>query len=477
VRENLSLLADFLTLLGAFFLGFVVGVFLPPLQRFVSSIWHAPGQFAKGARNVGDRLRQAFKAASEEPMDRAGWSGALAGTVFDLMTLRVRHAEASFREGIAAFDEGRHGQAQRRLTQAILWDGKQELKPLHVLAHLRLGWLHEERGALAEAREHYSRAVRLDTDNLSATLNLGMIQFRLGETGPAISQFQRALELDPANLDTHYYLYAIYREAGMEREAIEQLRILKAGDNSRVLVELFSSHAEDGFRLGRYPDAASDYELALQLDPARVQLYVNLGDLYYLRREPITALETWSRGLWIEYSEALAERLVRVGSQHEDIWPVVTLLRDCLSRHSRDGRYYSLLRRLLRQAKQDSESQKLLEEAARLSPELLDVQVELGDMYSEAGQEEQAKAAYRAGLVAARANEKVYRCRVCGYVSREEQARCFECNRWGTTEGMTRSAVEEYAVGAKRLVARAAAVRQSLGSVWGRITRQLPSGR
>jgi len=475
VRENLSLAADVLTLLGAFFLGLVVGALLTPLRRLISSISHASGQFTKGARNVGDRLRQAFRAASEQPIDRAGWTGALAGTVFDLMTLRVRRAEASFREGIAAFDAGNHDQAQRKLNQAILWDGKQELKPLHVLAHLRLGWLHEERGALAEAREHYVTAAHLDADNLNATLHLGMVQFRLGETGPAIFQFQRALELDPGNLDTHYYLYAVYREAGMEREGLEQLRILKAGEDGGVLVELFSSHAEDSFRLGRHAEAECDYELALQLNPDRVQLYVTLGDLHYLRSEPHTALETWSRGLWIEYSEALAERLLKVGVQHDDIWPVITLLRDCLSRHGRDGRYHLLLSRWLYQAGQDTESRSLLEEAVRLSPGLLDAQVDLGDLHCRAGQEEQASAAYRAGLVAAQANETVYRCRACGYVTREEQARCFECNRWGTLDGMTRGAAEAHTAGARRLVERASAVRQRLGSVWGRITRWLPS--
>ena len=43
MRENMSLLADILTLLGAFFLGFIAGSLFAPLRRFVNGIWRAPG--------------------------------------------------------------------------------------------------------------------------------------------------------------------------------------------------------------------------------------------------------------------------------------------------------------------------------------------------------------------------------------------------------------------------------------------------
>ena len=476
MRENMSLLADILTLLGAFFLGFIAGSLFAPLRRFVSGIWRAPGQLTRGARNVGERLRQAFRVPAEEPIDRAGFSGALAGTVFDVMTLRVRRAETSFHEGIAAFDKGDHDLARRRFTEAVFWDGKQELRPLHVLAHLRLGWLDEERDALAQAREHYKKAARLDPDNLTATVRLGMMHFRLGETGPAIFQFQRALELNPGDLDTHYCLYALYRQAGMERESVEQLRILKAGENGMVLSELFSRHGEDNFRLSRYAEAIHDYELALQVDPDNVRSYAALGDLRDLQQEPHTALETWARGLWVGYSDALAERVLQVASEHEDVWPVISLLRDCVARHPRDGRYPFLLARLLSRAGQEAESAALFKEAVRVSPQLLEAQAELGDCYARAGQDALARATYQAGLDAARAQECVYSCRVCGYSTQEGQARCFQCNRWGTLEKVTRSEAGARASAPKNLIERASAVRQSLSTAWNRITGLLPPG-
>lgn len=254
--EDIGLLGDILALLGAFFLGFIAGIAFRPLRHFVSALWRTPGQLFKGAQNVGARLRQAFHASvAEAEQERTSWDGALAGLVSDVLSFNVRRAEAAFREGLEAFEQGDYALARRRFSEAILWDRKLELKPLHVQAHLRLGWLDEERRAWDEAKKHYKRAAQLDMDNLQAAIRLGMVHFRLGETGPAIFQFQRALELDPANLDTHYYLYAIYRKANMEAEALEQLRIIKAGESAEKLAALFERHGEDHFRLGYYSEA------------------------------------------------------------------------------------------------------------------------------------------------------------------------------------------------------------------------------
>jgi len=473
----MSLLTDLLILFGAFSLGFIVGIVFMPLRRFVSGLWHTPGRLSRGARNVSAKLRQAFQSSAlEEPLERTGFSGALAGVISDVLTLRVRHAEASFREGMAAFDSGDYELARRKFSRAIFWDSRLELKPLHIQAHLRLGWLEEEQGAWRSARDHYRQAVRLDAGNISAIVRLGMMHFRLGETGPAIFQFQRALELDPTDLDTHYHLYAIYRQAKMEREALEQLRIIKAGEDIDALFELFSRHGEENFRLSRYTEAVDDYGLAMQICPYRLPPYMALGDLYYLQQQPHTALEMWCRGLWVDYSDALAERLLAVIEEVTDPWPVIDLLRDCVARHSRDGRYHFLLARLLRYLGREEESIALLEKAVVLTPQLLQAQEELGDLYTRLGQDALASTRYRAGLSAARAEETVYRCQVCSYVTREGQARCFQCNHWGTLEKMTRAEAEAHVSMPRSILERANEARQSLYSLWNRIAGQLPPG-
>nr|MBC7245792.1 hypothetical protein [Chloroflexota bacterium] len=479
MENSIGLLGDILALLGAFFLGFIAGMVFRPLRRFLSALWHTPGQLFKGAQNVSTRLRQAFRAASisaEEEQTQASLSGTLAGIVSDVLTFNVRRAEATFQEGMAAFDRGDYELARRKFAEAIFWDRGVELKPLHVLAHLRLGWLDEERRAWSDAKKHYKRAVQLDVDNLTAAIRLGMVHFRLDEIGPAIFQFQRALDLDATNLDTHYYLYAIYRKANMEAEALEQLRIIKVGESAERLAALFSHHGEDHFRLACYPEARNDYQLALQFDPYSISFYIALGDLYYLDQQPHTALDTWCRGLWVDYSDALAERVLIVAGETADIWGAITLVRDCLARHPRDGRYAYLLSRLLCRAGEEEESTAWLEKAVHLTPQLLAAQEELGGTYARVGQEAKAALTYHDGLSVALAQETVYRCQACGYVTKENQARCFQCNHWGTFEKMTRGEAEMRALPSRNLLQRAGAVRQSLSSAWDRIARPLLPG-
>ncbi len=476
--ENTGLIGDILALLGAFFLGFVAGALFGPLRHFVVSLVRTPGQVFKGAQNAGAKLLQAFRtSAAEEELDRSGLSGALAGAISGVLTANVRRAEASFREGMAAFDQGELDTARRKLSEAIFWDRRVELAPMHVLAHLRLGGLDEQQSAWDNAKKHYQRAAQLDANNVPAAVHLGMVHFRLGETGPAIFQFQRALELDPANLDTHYYLYTVYRRAKMESEALEQLRLIKAGESADKLVELFARHGGEHFRLAAYPDAVNDYELALQLDPGSIPLYLALGDLYHLQGQVHTALETWCRGLWAGYSDALAERVLAVAGEAVDVWPVITLVRDCVARHPEDGRQRLLLSRLLRGVGQEEERVIHLQQAVHLSPELLAAQEELGDLYTQVGETAKATLTYKDGLISARGQETVYRCKVCAYVTVEPQERCFQCNRWGSFESMSRMEADGRGSGPRNLLQRAgAALRgQSLQSVWSRIRGQLPA--
>jgi lipopolysaccharide biosynthesis regulator YciM len=253
------------------------------------------------------------------------------------------------------------------------------------------------------------------------------------------------------------------------------LRTIKAGEDVSTLLDLFSRHAKDSFRLGRYAEAVKDYELALQIDPARVPLYTALGDLYHLQQQPRAALETWCRGLWTGYSDAVAERLVAVAKEVEDAWSVISLLRDCVARHPRDGRYRFLLAKLLRQAGEEDKSLARLEEAVRLSPHLTEAQEELGDLYARAEQVRVASATYRAGLGAARAQETVYRCAACAYVTHEDQERCFQCNRWGTLESTTRGEAEARASFPRSLL-EPRKVARSLSTLWNKVAGQLPSG-
>ena len=472
--ENTGLIGDILALLGVFFLGFVAGVFFAPVQRLLAGVVRGPRTLVKGAQAVSGKLLEALSSA-EDRIDNSKVSQTLTNAVTGALTIGLRQAEAAFREGTEAFDRGDQTAARRRLSLALFWDRRVELAPMHVSAHLKLGMLDEDKGDFAEAKKHYQRAAQLDPNNTQAAARLGMVHFRLKENGAAIFQFQRALELDPSNLDTHYSLYTVYRQAGMEKEALEQLRIIKAGENADKLVELFARHGAEHFRLGAYPEASADYELALQLMPQSLPLYQALGDLYHLMKQPHTAIETWCRGLWEGYSEALAERVEAAAGEADDVWPIITLVRDCTERHPQDGRYGLLCSHLLHRVGAEEERIARLEAAARVNAPPVAVLMELGEIYELAGDSARANQFYRDGLVAARGQEKVFCCRVCGNVSGEDQQRCFQCGNWRTFEPTIRAACGEKGRISLSLLERAGGVRHRLESTWSRIRALLPS--
>ena len=472
--ENTGLIGDILALLGVFFLGFVAGVLFAPVQRLLAGVVRGPKVLVKGAQAVSTRLLEALSSA-EDRIDNSRVSQSLTNAVTGVLTIGLRQAEAAFREGREAFDRGDYGTARRRLSLALLWDQRVELAPMHISAHLKLGMLDENKGDFAEAKKHYQRAAQLDPNNTEAAARLGIVHFRLKENGAALFQLQRALELDPSNLDTHYSLYTVYRQAGMEKEALEQLRIIKAGESADKLVELFAQHGAEHFRLEAYVEAAADYELALQLMPQSLPLYVALGDLYYLMKQPRTAVETWCRGLWEGYSEALAERVQTVANEADNVWEIITLVRDCTERHPQDGRYGLLLSRLLHLVGAEEERVARLEVAARVSAPPVAALMELGELYAQAGDAERASQCYRNGLMAARGQEEVFCCRVCGNVSSENQQRCFRCGNWQTFESRVRAGCEKKSTAPFDLLERASKVRHRLGSTWSRIKGLLPS--
>jgi len=472
--RDLGLLGDILILVGVFCLGFAAGIAFPYVRRLIRGAGRAPGRLWRGTREAGRKVRQALGTRSLEPVpDRDSFADRLSGTVADVLTFTLRHAHNAFREGLGAFDQGDVKRARARLSEALFWDRRAELRSMHVLAHIHLGQLDMDAGDLQAARGHFWRAAELDPGSLPALMGLGQVYYGLQEVSRAILQFQRALELDPTNLDTRYWLYAVLRRANMEGEALDQLRTLKAGERAQDLAALFARHGEEHFRRGGYADALDDHVLAVELDPQCLALYRRLGDLYQVSGQPFSAVETWCRGLWQGYSGLLADRVLDSLEATEDMRGIVRLVRQCAVRHDADGRYRYLLSRVLRAAGDTDKGRVALEQAVQLSPGLLDAQLELGDLSADAGQEVKAGRAYRAGLCAALAEEKVFQCGDCGYRASDMEERCPSCGCWHCFSEVARG--EQWTTRRPTIGQRLWGVRHRLHTAWIRIAGQLPS--
>ena len=98
-----------------------------------------------------------------------------------------------------------------------------ELEPAHADAHVNLGRLLQETGAIAAALEHYQAALTADPACATAAFNLGVAYEDLGRRREAIAAYGKAIEIDPELRDAHFNLSRIYERSGKRTAALRHL--------------------------------------------------------------------------------------------------------------------------------------------------------------------------------------------------------------------------------------------------------------
>lgn len=161
--------------------------------------------------------------ASPEPPSREAPAGA---TLWAERTLAGVDADALFDAALdmEATEPVRALAAYRRVIQ---------VDPRHGDAHLNLGRLLHERGALDQAEREYRAAAELDPGNARAHYNLGVVLEDLGRPDKAVEAYSAALALDPDLGAAHFNLSRLLEAEGRPQEALRHLasykRILDRG--------------------------------------------------------------------------------------------------------------------------------------------------------------------------------------------------------------------------------------------------------
>jgi len=108
-----------------------------------------------------------------------------------------------------------------------------ELDPALADAHVNLGRLLHERGAVHEATEHYRAALEADPASARAHYNLGVALEDLGEPDGAARAYHEALDRDPELAVAHFNLSRLFEAAGASAQALSHLvaykRLLERG--------------------------------------------------------------------------------------------------------------------------------------------------------------------------------------------------------------------------------------------------------
>lgn len=141
----------------------------------------------------------------------------------------------------------RQGQTAKaeQLYQEIL-----KKTPNHAGAHHRLGVLYAKQGKMPQAEEHFARALALKPDYAELLSDAGYFYYLTGRMQEAERCLRRALELEPANRKYCNNLalavaeqgrrdeaYALFRQAGTEKEAAANMAFVLAqqGDYQQAL--------------------------------------------------------------------------------------------------------------------------------------------------------------------------------------------------------------------------------------------------
>jgi tetratricopeptide (TPR) repeat protein len=106
-------------------------------------------------------------------------------------------------------------------------------EPANALARVNVGYVCLRQGALGEAIEHLSRAIRLDNDRratMYAHFYLGLVYVERGMFEEAQTFFKKAIALGPSLLQAHFELGRAYLRAGRRDDALATWRAAHAAN-------------------------------------------------------------------------------------------------------------------------------------------------------------------------------------------------------------------------------------------------------
>ena len=191
----------------------------------------------------------------------------------------------------------------------------------------RLGNAFRERGNLAQALDHYLRALDSAPANTALLNNIGLVHESLGNASEAADLFARALAVEArhpaalANLAQNYY--------GQKRdaEAVALFDRLIAAHPVTVAA-IWANRGVCLARMGEFAAAAASFERAILLEPDSLGVRLDAGNAYVRLEQPEPALAQFSAALRIDPACRVAEIGVLALKQQLVLWEGFAAHRD-----------------------------------------------------------------------------------------------------------------------------------------------------
>lgn len=328
-------------------------------ERWRSTIEAVGSSEAERADAYG-RLGQAFHAYELLEPARAAYENA--------HRLAPEDPRWTYLSGVVHQQRGALDRAAERFEAAV------EAAPRLLPAWVRLGELRLEQGDLEAADGYLTRAAELAPESPGVQAALGQLHLARGEHQEAVELISRALEQVPEANRLHYPLALAYRGLGEIDRARHHLD--KRGEVGVTVadplmdeVEAFTEgervHLLSGrraFEAGRYAEAVTAFERAVNAAPDSARARVNLASALSEMGEPSRAAAELEKAIGLEPDNATAHYNLGV----------------LLTRHGRAA-----------------DALPYLERAVELEPSDGEARLELATALREAGRTEAALEAYR----------------------------------------------------------------------------------
>jgi tetratricopeptide (TPR) repeat protein len=134
--------------------------------------------------------------------------------------------------------------------------------------HVQLGAILEEEGLTDEARHEFQMALSQRADHPGALIGLGNLSFKEADYQRAEEFYTRALKAAPMHPSAANNLALVYLQQGGKLEEAEELVIQALANSGPFRSHILHTLAEIYIRQGRFQDAKTCLDEAIDLAPA-----------------------------------------------------------------------------------------------------------------------------------------------------------------------------------------------------------------
>jgi len=367
---------------------------------YVRGIIHAPTDPAAALQYMLEVLRRKrdYRSALLLAGDYARQAGKTAQAVKllgEYINLNPENIEAKYMYVQALYQQGDQRSALKMIQQLLA------IAPETPQYHVTAAEIFVKAGRLADAREHFLTAMRIQPAALPIKGQLGELLVAMADqegipNEERIAYLTEALEYTPGNSDAHFRLTRLHRRAGALDQALYHLEQARGKYDATRLIRMQLQLAKDYRALGKLDQARGLFQELMADTLVASEASTLLGVILLEQDEPLAALEAWG-GLEQPYLRGFdLDQLRRLAADRVTVLAAVMKDGDSHADGQVDTANVPVLSEETRQALTMAREQ--LERAVRATPEDDQLRVRLAEICVRLGDQAMARRQFEAAL-------------------------------------------------------------------------------